>query len=353
MGNMSTHSINNQNKLIQFLFGTWERTQLTISAGLLLLMVFSPLVIKSPYYIGVITLACLYAFIGISWNIISGFCGQLLIAHIIFIGLGGYTTIVLLNNYGISPWIGIPIGGFVSGIAGVVVALITVRYGLKLDYFALFTIALLVALRTLFLKWEFVGGAVGMYLRQETPSLNRMIFISKLPYLYIACSLLLFGIIIQYLTYKSKFGKYFIAIREDETAAAALGVNLTKYKTLAVMIGTALAGLGGGFYIIYVTYIDPTGIFNLGFNAEMVMASPIIGGLGSLVGPILGALVNKPIAEIIRANLAEARSGITMIVYGIFLISAVLFLPRGLAGLIQTLYYRWFHGITSTHQEGE
>ena len=179
-----------------------------------------------------------------------------------------------------------------------------------------------------------------MYLRLETPSVAKMIFASKLPYLYISLILLAAGVIIQYLIYRSKMGKYFIAIREDEAAAAALGVNTTLYKTLAVMIGTALAGVGGGFYVIYVTYIDPTGIYNLGVNAEIVMASPIIGGLGSLIGPLLGALVNKPIAEIIRANLAEARSGITLIVYGLFLIASIMFMPRGLAGLIHNVYDR-------------
>ncbi len=336
------------NRVVRRLFGSWDQTQLTFSFGLVLLMAISPLIIRSPYYIGVIILASLYAFIGISWNIVAGFTGQLLIAHIIFLGLGGYTTIVLLNNFGISPWFGILMGGVIAAIAGGIVALITLRYGLKLDYFALFTIALLVAMRTLFLKWEFVGGAVGMYLRLETPSVAKMIFASKLPYLYISLILLAAGVIIQYLIYRSKMGKYFIAIREDEAAAAALGVNTTLYKTLAVMIGTALAGVGGGFYVIYVTYIDPTGIYNLGVNAEIVMASPIIGGLGSLIGPLLGALVNKPIAEIIRANLAEARSGITLIVYGLFLIASIMFMPRGLAGLIHNVYDRLR---TPTHQE--
>lgn len=335
-------------KLVRFLFGNWERAQLTLSALLILLMVISPLVIRSPYYIGVIILAALYAYIGISWNIVAGFTGQLLIAHIIFMALGGYTTIVLLNNFGISPWLGIPLGGVIAAFGGLIVALITLRYGLKLDYFALFTIALLVALRTLFLKWEFVGGAVGMYLRLETPSVARMIFTSKLPYLYISLFLLTMGVVVQYLVYRSKMGKYFIAIREDEAAAAALGVNTTRYKTLAVVIGTALAGIGGGFYIIYVTYIDPTGVFNLGVNAEIVMASPIIGGLGSLVGPLLGALVNKPIAEIIRANLAEARSGITLIVYGVFLIASIMFMPRGLAGFVQNFYVRLTRGWRET-----
>jgi branched-chain amino acid transport system permease protein len=290
--------------------------------------------------LGIIILAALYAFIGISWNIVAGFTGQLLIAHIIFLALGGYTTIVLLNLFRVSPWVGIFIGGIVAALAGIVIALITLRYGLKLDYFALFTIALLVALRTLFLKWDFVGGAVGMYLRLANPSTAKMIFDTKPPYLYIALGLLVIGIVIQYLVYNSKMGKYFMAIREDEAAASALGVNTSRYKTLSVIIGAGLAGIGGGFYVMYVTFIDPTGLFNLGVNVEIVMAGPIIGGLGSLAGPILGALVNKPIAELIRGFLAGERSGITLIVYGLFLVTSIMFMPRGLAGVFQTLYMK-------------
>ena len=230
-------------RLLHTLFGNWDRTQLSISFILVGLMAISPLFVRSPYYMGIIILACLYSFIGISWNIVSGFSGQLLIAHIIFLALGGYTTIVLLNTFRVMPWVGILLGGVVAALAGWVIALITLRYGLKMDYFALFTIALLVALRTLFLKWDFVGGAVGMYIRLAEPSVAKMIFATKPPYLYIALTLLVAGILIQYQIYRSKMGKYFIAIREDEAAAAALGVNTSRYKTIAVLIGAALAGI--------------------------------------------------------------------------------------------------------------
>jgi branched-chain amino acid transport system permease protein len=327
-------------KITQSLFGTWERTQMTFSFGLVLLMAIAPFFTSSPYYLGILILTAIYAYIGISWNIVSGLTGQLLIAHIIFIALGGYTTIVLVNTYGITPWVGLLVGGIVAALAGMVIAFITLRYGLKMDYFALFTIALLVALRTLFLKWDYVGGAVGMWVKLKNPSLLKMVFATKPPYLYTALGLLVIGIIVQFLIYRSKMGRYFMAIREDEDAAAALGVNTSLYKTLSVVIGASMAGIGGGLYIMYVTFIDPTGMFNLSMNVEMVMAGPIIGGLGSLLGPLLGALVNKPIAELIRGFLAEGTSGISLIVYGAFLITSIMFMPRGLAGLLHTLYLR-------------
>ena len=143
----------------------------------------------------------------------------------------------------------------------------------------------MVALKTLFLEMGFCwrGGRDGTANYPIRP--GKMIFRAKEPYLYIALGLLVMGShLIQYLIYRSKIGKYFLAIREDEAAAAALGVNTSLYKTLAVVIGAALAGVGGGFYIMYVGFVEPPQVFDLGLNVEIVMASPIIGGLGSLAG---------------------------------------------------------------------
>jgi branched-chain amino acid transport system permease protein len=325
---------------LQKIFMDWDKTQLAISLLILFLLALSPLFVRSPYYMGIIILAVMYSFIGISWNIVAGFAGQLLMAHIIFVAIGAYTTIVLNNTFNISPWIGIPISGLVAAMVGAVVAFLTLRYGLKADYFALFSIALMVALKTLFLKWDLVGGAVGMGLRLNNPGLAKMIFSTKEPYLYIALSITLIGLLVQFFVYRSKMGKYFIAIREDESAAAALGVNTSLYKTLALLIGTTLAGIGGGFYVMYVTFVEPPQVFDLGLNVEMVMAGPIIGGLGSLLGPLLGALVNKPLAELIRGFLSVGRSGSSLIVYGSFLILSVLFLPNGITGLVHSLFLR-------------
>ncbi|HML40256.1 MAG TPA: branched-chain amino acid ABC transporter permease [Bellilinea sp.] len=329
----------------------WDRTQLAISLIILALLAAAPLVIKSPYYIGIIILAVLYAFVGISWNIVAGFAGQLLIAHIIFVAVGAYTTIVLNNTFSISPWIGIPVSGVVAALLGAIVAFFTLRYGLKADYFALFSIALMVAFKTLFLKWDFVGGAVGMGLRLNDPTLAKMIFHTKEPYLYIALGLTLIGVLVQYFIYRSKMGKYFVAIREDESAAAALGVNTSRYKTLALLIGSALAGIGGGFYVMYVTFVEPPQVFDLGLNVELVLAGPIIGGLGSLLGPLVGALVNKPLAELIRGFLSVGRSGSSLIVYGSFLVLAILFMPRGIVGALQNPYMKLRAKILNSNKE--
>jgi branched-chain amino acid transport system permease protein len=323
-----------------YLFADWERTQLVISFALVAVVLLISVITHSPYVLGILILATLYAYVGITWNIVAGFAGQLLMAHVIFIGIGAYTTMVLANRFNVTPWLGIPLAGVTAGLLGLVVAFITLRYGLKADYFALFTIALMVTLKTIFLKWKFVGAASGMWLQLSNAGLKNMIFVTKEPYLYIAVGILVLGIIVQYRIYRSKMGKYMMAIREDEAAAAALGVNTSKYKTLAVVIAAVMAGIAGGFYVMYVTFIEPPQVFDLGFNVEIVIASPIIGGLGSLAGPILGAFLNKPLAELIRGFLSAQTSGTSLIIYGSFLILAILFLPRGIAGAIQDLYHK-------------
>ena len=327
---------------LRYLFANWERTQLVISFALIALVGLISAFTKSPYVLGILVLATLYAFVGITWNIVAGFAGQLLIAHVIFLGIGAYTTIVLNNRFGITPWLGIPAAGVVAGLLGLVVAFITLRYGLKADYFPLFTIAVLVTSKTIFLKWKFVGSALGLWLQLGNAGWKNMIFSTKEPYLYIAMGLLTLGVIVQYLIYRSKTGKYMLAIREDESAAAALGVNTSLYKTLALVIGAVMAGIAGGFYVMYVAFVEPPQVFDLGFNVEIVMASPIIGGLGSLAGPLLGAFLNKPLAELIRGMLSAETSGTSLIIYGSFLVLAILFLPRGIAGALQDLYNKIF-----------
>jgi len=330
-------------KWLRDIFLDWDRTQMVICFILLGIMAITPLFIKSTYYLGIIILAAIYAYVGISWNIVAGFSGQLLIAHITFLAIGAYTTIVLFNYYLISPWVGLLVGGVTAAFAGGIIAFITLRYGLKMDYFALFTIALMVAFRTLFRKWDYVGGAVGMWFMLDNPSFGKMIFENKAPYLYIALGLVLIALLIQYRIYRSKIGSYLIAIREDEDAASAVGVNTSLYKALAVIIGAAMAGAGGGFYIMYVTFIEPPQVFNLGLNVEIAMAGPIIGGLGSIAGPVVGALLNKPFAEIVRGALAEGRSGISLIAYGSFLILTIIFMPQGITGVLHSVYRRFLN----------
>ncbi len=331
----------------------WDKTQIALSLILLLLLALFPFVNNNEYYVGALILTTLYMFIGISWNIVAGFTGQMLIAHISFVAIGAYATVVLFDKYMVTPWIGILLAGVVAGFVGWIMALITLRYGLKADYFALFTIATMTALKTLFLKWDYVGGAIGMGLSLGNPTWQKMIFRAKEPYLYIIIIMVVIALFIQYWIYRSKLGKYFMAIREDESAAAALGVNTTKFKTLSLIIGAALAGIGGGFYMMYVGYVEPPQVFNLGANVEIVLTGPIIGGLGSLAGPVFGAIITKPLGQLLRGAMAGGRGGAHLIVYGSFLILAIMFMPRGIVGVMESLYRKIIRRSNSGNREEE
>jgi branched-chain amino acid transport system permease protein len=306
---------------------------------IILLLSGSPILVSSPYMLNIIIAVVIYAYIGVSWNITGGFAGQLLFGHISFFGLGAYTTLVLLNVYGISPWIGIPLAAIPATLFGLFVAFVSLRYGLRVDYFALFTIAMMVLLRIIFGRWEFVGAAMGKWIEFRGESFINMAFVSKLPYLYISLFLLLVAVVISYIIYRSKLGTYLIAIREDEDSASALGVNIAAYKTYALLITAALHGIGGGFYAVFTTFIQPILIFGLQLNVELLVA-PVIGGRGTLIGPVVGAIVNKPIAELTRGWFAGGQSGTTLIIYGAFLVIFILFIPQGIEGYLRKIYLK-------------
>ena len=313
----------------------WDKAQMVASLVVLVIIATTPLYIKAPHLRGIVVLTVIYAYVGVTWNIISGFTGQILIGHLVFFATGSYTTIMLFNILGISPWIGLLASAITAGLLGLIISLITLRYGLREDYFALFTIALLVAFRPLISKWRLAGGSSGIGVRFTGVSFRDMIFIDKTPYLMIGLGLLLIAILIQYFVYRSKLGKYFLAIREDEDAAASLGVNTSLYKTISLLIGGSLAGIGGGFYIMYTTFIDPPQIFHLGVNVEIAIVAPLVGGLGTLFGPIIGAVLNKPLIELTRIWFIGQAAGVSLVIYGLFLIIFILFLPKGITNWIK------------------
>lgn len=305
----------------------WDKAQLFLGLLIILIIGLLPLFIKSPYYLGIIAMTILYAYVGMAWNIVGGYAGQLLIGHITFFGVGAYTAIMLFLLVGISPWIGILAAAVPAVLLALFFAFLTLRYGLKLDYFALFTLAVMVTMGIVFSQVDMAGGAEGLWIEFKGFSLANMAFKNKWAYIYIALGMLLFSLIINYTLYRSKVGTYWLAIRDDELAAAVLGVNIAKFKTIALVLTAALDAIGGGFYVFYTTVIEPPLVFNLGFNIELI-TSPLIGGLGTIIGPILGAILNKPVVEIIRGSLGNIRAGSSQIIYGLFLIMFILYLPK-------------------------
>jgi branched-chain amino acid transport system permease protein len=274
-------------------------------------------------------LILLYAYLGQSWNILGGFAGQLSLGHAIFMGLGAYTSTILFIHLGLTPWLGMLAGAALAALCGGVIGYMSFHFGLKGHFFALATIAFGEIFRLFALSIQAIGGAQGLLvpLKGNAPFLFQ--FIEKEPYYYIALMMMLLCTGVVHLLQRSRYGYYFIAIRENEEAAKALGINTLKYKILATAISAFLTAMGGSFYAQYVLYIDPPGSFGVLVSVDIALRT-IIGGTGTIFGPILGSFVLSPMSELVQSLVGVGRSGVYMMVYGAILMIVCLVMPNGI-----------------------
>jgi branched-chain amino acid transport system permease protein len=303
---------------------TWNRLWLCAAGVAIPLFPF----FAGDQFLHVMIMAFLYAYLGSCWNILCGYGGQFSIGHSVFFGIGAYTSTLLFMRLGISPWLGMLAGGILAALVGLGFGFLTFRFGLKGHFFALATIALCKGMEIIALNWDFVGGAAGLVIPPHDPSFVVFQFDKKVPFYYIMYGLMLLSILVVFLVNRSKLGLYLAAIREDEAAAQALGVTLVKYKIYAIVLSAFLTGLGGTFFAQYLTYIDPTFTIGIGMSIEIIVR-PILGGVGTVMGPILGAFILDPLAELSR-NFLGGYTGAHMVSYGILLIVCCLFMPNGI-----------------------
>lgn len=281
------------------------------------------------YLLHLMILILLYAYLGQSWNILGGFAGQLSLGHAIFMGLGAYTSTILFIHLGLTPWLGMLAGAALAALCGGVIGYMSFHFGLKGHFFALATIAFGEIFRLFALSIQAIGGAQGLLvpLKGNAPFLFQ--FIEKEPYYYIALMMMLLCTGVVHLLQRSRYGYYFIAIRENEEAAKALGINTLKYKILATAISAFLTAMGGSFYAQYVLYIDPPGSFGVLVSVDIALRT-IIGGTGTIFGPILGSFVLSPMSELVQSLVGVGRSGVYMMVYGAILMIVCLVMPNGI-----------------------
>ncbi len=301
-----------------------------------------PLISPSPVLTQVMIWIMWYAYLTCSWNIVGGFAGQLSFAHPALAGVGAYVSTILFMRWGITPWLGMLVGGAVA-----VLVVATIGYPcfkLRGAYFAITSIALAEVLRIFVENTDKlfgvkVGGAMGLLLPLKGHSPWQYQFLNKEYFYYIILVMMLGGLLITYKIAHSKIGYYLAAIRNDVDAALSLGVNVGKYRLLAASISAFLAALGGTFYAQYVLYIHPTGIMGLYLAFEIVFIA-IVGGRGALLGPILGAFVLVPLSELSRMYLGGGYSGAHLAVYGLLVMVVTLFMPGGLSRVVEALYAR-------------
>jgi branched-chain amino acid transport system permease protein len=280
----------------------------------------------------------LFAFLATSWDIIGGYAGQLSLGHAAFFGIGAYTSTYLFINYSLSPWIGMLIGGLLAALVAFILGFLCFRYGLKGPFFALVTLACAEVLRIASMNWMVIGGSIGLLIPLHQSSFINFTFENKMNYYYIILIMMLFSTLVVYFINRSKMGLYLMTIREDEDAAESLGIDTTKYKLLAISVSAFLTAMGGSFYAQYIMYISPDEVFGVGRSIEIILRS-IIGGSGTVLGPVLGAFVLGPLSEWARVYLG-GYSGVHLMVYGVIVIIVVLFLPSGVAPMLSRVFAR-------------
>ncbi len=280
------------------------------------------------YGVTVFVFIFFYAFLGQAWNVIGGYAGQLSAGHAAFVGVGAYTSAMLSLHAGLTPWIGMFVGGGVAAMLGLIVGYLGFRFELRGFYFVLLTVAFAEVCRILALNIESIGGAVGLYIT-FTGNPRQFQFQDPRAYYYIALGLMLAGTAAVALIERLRFGVYLGAIREDETASEALGVDTFKVKLVAMVVSSFLTGIGGTFYAFYLFSLSPNTVFGIPLSVEIVLR-PIVGGAGTVFGPILGSFILSPLAELSRHYFARGGwAGGHLVIYGVLLIVVVLFLPEG------------------------
>ena len=302
---------------------------LAVVAGLALL-VAPPLLPK--YFLEVLINVLFFAYLGLAWNLLGGYAGQFSFGHAAFFGIGAYTSTLLLLRTGLSPWLGMLAGGLLATGFGLFEGYLSFRYGLRGPYFSLVTLAFAEMLRVVTVNLRVVGASLGLVVPSQANALL-FVFADKLPYYYVIFTMTGAALAITHLVARSRLGYCLVAVRENEDAAEAAGVDARGAKLRAMAISAFLTALGGTFYAQYFAYIDPTITFGPGISIGGLLPA-IVGGAGTVAGPVLGSFVHSPISEITRAAL-RGRAGADIMLYGLVLILVISFLPQGLMGWLR------------------
>ena len=295
--------------------------------------------VLTPYFIHVLIQILMFAYLSYCWNILGGFAGQLSFGHAMFMAVGAYTSTMLLLKLGLTPWLGMLVGGVLAALIGLFIGYVSFRYGIKGPYFGLTTLAFAEISRHVALNIAAIGGALGLYITIRSTDVWQMKFVEKGAYYYVILGLLIVAIGVTRWLELSRTGHCIVAVRENEQAAQAAGIDVVGYKLVATALSAFLTALGGTFYAHYVTFIDPHTLLNMNMALEITIYA-IVGGLGTLWGPLLGAVVLVPLSEVMRATLGHSYAGIHLAVYGLALIAIMLFASDGLVGLFRTFWRR-------------
>lgn len=286
-----------------------------------------PWLLRSDFWLNFAIMALYFGLLGQAWNLLGGYGGQVSFGHAAFFGTGAYAQSVLQLRLGLDPWLCFVIAGLLGGAVGAFVGALSFRYGLRGSYFALVTLAFAEVFRILANSVELTGAGSGLLLPLKKGAAHLQ-FPSKAGFYWLILGLTGLGLAIAWWIENSRFGARLVALRENEDAARALGADVFRVKLAAIALSGALMGLGGAFYVQYFLYIDPNIAYGAGVSITALLA-PIVGGLGTILGPLLGAVLLQLVNQLAQVAIGDAP-GLSLVLYGAILVAMVLFLPNGL-----------------------
>ena len=299
--------------------------------------------VKNPYWGDILTMTFLLGALSLSWNILGGYGGQFSLGHAGFFGIGAYTSTLLLIQYHVNPWIGMLLGGILAAAIGGVVFYPCFR--LKGIFFCLATLAFQEVVKISAVHFRgLTGGAMGISLPFKA-GLTNMMFQGKTGYMLISLSFMIIIALVTLAMERSRFGYKLVALREDEDATETLGISTSRCKLLATMISAFFAGCLGTFYAHYSSLVDPHSVFDMMLSVEFVIFA-ILGGVGTVLGPILGAFALVPVDALMRGYLGQGQQGVSFFAYGMLLTGVVIFLPQGILSWISSPVNRLFQALS-------
>jgi len=305
--------------------------QLAAIGAFALAVALLPLFVRSGVVLNLSIMVLYATLLGIAWNLLAGFGGQFSFGHAVFFGTGAYAMSILQVKLGWNAWAALPAALALGGAVGAFVGALSFRYGLRGSYFALVTLAFAEVFRILANNLGFTGGGVGMMIKLSTGAENFQ-FAEKAGFLHVVLAFVVAGLLLSWWLQRSRYGAWLQAVRDNEDSAAALGVNVFRVKLAAIVLSGVLMAAGGAFYVQYFQYIDPAIAYGPAVSVEALLG-PIVGGLGTLWGPAVGALLLHLLGEATR-GLFENAPGISLMVYGAILILVITFMPRGILGTL-------------------
>lgn len=288
--------------------------------------------VDNRYTVDILITTLYYTAIACAWNIMCGYAGSLSLGHVAFMGIGQYTTVLLFTKLGISPWIGLWAGVLLSMLLALFIGMLALR--LKSFYFSLSTIAVTTILQIFAIKFSgLTGGAVGITVPYNLGFANMIFKESKVYYAMFVVLVAVILITTAYIS-KSKLGSNLIAIREDDVAASALGINIYRNKIYSLLISALFTSVAGSIYTMYTLFMDPYSAFNTVVSQKAAIIT-IIGGSGTVFGPLIGGLILGPMEIYLRTALGSTYQGAYLIIYGVVLVAVILYIPNGIYGTVK------------------